>query len=196
MTSVDVPAELTAGIRAWIADIVQSELKLQLAGIVSRPEPPPSPYMTTAEAGEYARVSSHTIRRWIRDGRLEIHGAGRHLRVRLDDLIEALRPQSRRHTARRVERELSVDEQVERTFARMEGEREMMRRPTMTGEEALRLAGPLESASFAGREGARARDRSKEQRLVDDGKLSRAEFTKRQAERDRLSRLDRARRQR
>jgi hypothetical protein len=63
----------------------------------------------------------------------------------------------------------------------------------MTGEEALRLAGALEPASFAGREGARARDRNKEQRLVAEGKLARAEFTKRQAERDRLSRLDRAR---
>lgn len=46
---------------------------------------------------------------------------------------------------------------------------------TMTGEEALRLAGPLEPASFAGRGGARARDRNKERRLVDEGKLTRAE---------------------
>jgi excisionase family DNA binding protein len=195
MIGIDIPAELAVGIRAWIADIVRIELRSQLAGIVPPPKPP-RPYMTTAEAGEYARVSSHTIRRWISDGRLQAHGAGREIRVRLDDLVEALRPKSRRRNGQRAERELSVDEQVERMLARMDGEREMVRLTNMTGAEALRLAGPVEPSSFAGREGARVRDRNKDQRLVNEGKISRPEFTKRQAERERLSRLDRARLQR
>ena len=79
-------------------------------------------------------------------------------------------------------------------IARMEGEREMERRPNMTGAEALRLAGPLDPSGFGGREAARTRERNKEQRLVDQGKLARAEFEKRQAERNRISQLDRARR--
>jgi hypothetical protein len=71
----------------------------------------------------------------------------------------------------------------------------MVRRKNMTGNEALRLAGPLSASGFAGREGARNRERNKEKRLVQEGKLSQQEFEKRQAERDRLSQLDRARRQ-
>jgi excisionase family DNA binding protein len=195
MSNDDIPSDLAAGIRAWIAEIVRAELTFQLAGIVPSPKAPPSPYMTTAEAGEYARVSSTTIRRWIRDGRLQAHGAGREIRVRVDDLVDALRPQSRRW-GKRGERELSEDEQIDRMIAHMEGEREMARRRDMTGAEALRLAGPLEPSAFGGREGARARDRNKEKRLVDEGKLSRAEFAKREAERERLSKLDRARLQR
>lgn len=164
----DIPPDLAAGVRAWIADIVRTELKIQLAGIVPSPKAPPSPYMTTAEAGEYARLSSATIRRWIRDGRLQPHGVGREIRVRLDDLVEALRPQTRNRSQRHRERELSPEEMADQMIARMEGEREMARRSDMTAAEALRLAGPLEPSSFGGREGARARDRNKEQRLVRD----------------------------
>lgn len=193
--SLDIPPDLAAGLRAWIADIVRTELKVQLAGIVPSPKVPPSPFMTVKEAGEYARVSPATIRKWIRDGRLEAHGAGRELRVRVDDLIDALRsPQRRRAPRAGKVRELSPEELANEMIERWDGEREMLRRPNMTGDEALRLAGPLSASGFGGREGARTRDRNKEQRLMREGKLSQAEFNTRQAERDRLSRLDRARR--
>jgi excisionase family DNA binding protein len=191
----DIPPDLAAGLRAWIADIVRTELKVQLAGIVPSPKVPPSPYMTTAEAGEYARVSPSTIRKWIRNGRLEAHGAGRGVRVRIDDLVDALRPQRHRSAIRGSrERELSPEELADEMIERWDGEREMLRRPNMTGDEAVRLAGPLTASGFGGREGARTRDRNKEQRLVRERKLTQGEFDKRQAERDRLSRLDRARR--
>ncbi|HEU0035895.1 MAG TPA: helix-turn-helix domain-containing protein [Kofleriaceae bacterium] len=193
--SFDIPPDLAAGLRAWIADIVRTELKVQLAGIVPSPKVPPSPYMTAKEAGEYARVSAATIRKWIRTGRLQAHGAGRELRVRIDDLVDTLRPQPRRTSVRGSgARELSPEDLAHEMVERWEGEREMLRRPNMTGGEALRLAGPLTASGFGGREASRTRDRNKEQRLVRDGKLSQAEFDKRQAERDRLSRLDRARR--
>lgn len=193
MSFIDVPADLMAGIRAWIADIVRTELKVQLAGNVPSPKAPPSPYMTTSEAGEYARVSSATIRRWIRDGRLQAHGAGREVRVRIDDLVDALRPQGHRGQPR-GRREPTPEALADQMIARMEGEREMARRPNMTGAEALRLAGPLGRSEFAGREGARTRERNKERRLMQEGKLSIAEFGKREAERERLRALDRARR--
>jgi len=193
--SFDIPPDLAAGLRAWIADIVRTELKVQLAGIVPSPKVPPSPFMTSKEAGEYARVSAATIRKWIRTGRVQAHGAGRELRVRIDDLVDALRPQRLRSALRGSrERERSPEELADEMIERWEGEREMLRRPNMTGDEALRLAGPLTASGFGGREGARTRDRNKEQRLVREGKLTQAEFGKRQAERDRLSRLDRARR--
>jgi excisionase family DNA binding protein len=193
MTVHDIPPDLAAGIRAWVADIVRTELKIQLAGIVPSPKAPPSPYMTTAEAGEYARVSSATIRRWIRDGRLQAHGAGREIRVRLDDIVEALRPNARNRKRGRVERKLSPEEQADVDFEHMLGEHEMERRTDMTGTEALRLAGPLDAAGFGNRQGTRTRQRNKELKLVDAGKLSRAEFAKREAERERINGLDRAR---
>jgi excisionase family DNA binding protein len=193
MSYIDVPPDLAAGVRAWIAAIVRTELEVQLAGIVPSPKAPPSPYMTTSEAAEYARVSSATIRRWIRDGRLQAHGAGREVRVRVDNLVDTLRPRGRRSQPVK-RRELSPEELADQWFERMEGEREMERRPDMTGAEALRLAGPLDSSGFGGREASRTRERNKEKRLVQDGKLTRAEFDKRQADRDRLSQLDRARR--
>ena len=191
----DIPPDLAAGLRAWIADIVRTELKVQLAGIVPSPKVPPSPFMTTKEAGEYARISPATIRKWIRLGRLQAHGAGREVRVRLDDLVDALRPQGRRCMIReQSNRDVSPEDLADRMIERWEGEREMLRRPNITGDEALRLAGPLTPSAFAGREGARTRDRNKDQRLMQEGKLTRTEFQKRQAERERLSRLDRTRR--
>lgn len=195
--SFDIPPDLAAGLRAWIADIVRTELKVQLAGIVPSPKVPPSPFMTAKEAGEYARVSAATIRKWIRTDRLQAHGAGRELRVRIDDLVDALRPQWHRAAIRgnrTRERELSPEELADQAIERWDGEREMLRRPNMTGDEALRLAGPLTATGFGGREGVRTRERNKEQRLVREGKLTQAEFDKHQADRDRLSRLDRARR--
>jgi hypothetical protein len=115
--------------------------------------------------------------------------------VRIDDLVDALRPQRHRSAIRGSrERELSPEELADEMIERWDGEREMLRRPNMTGDEAVRLAGPLTASGFGGREGARTRDRNKEQRLVRERKLTQGEFDKRQAERDRLSRLDRARR--
>ncbi|HTR53695.1 MAG TPA: hypothetical protein VMJ10_23535 [Kofleriaceae bacterium] len=56
-----------------------------------------------------------------------------------------------------------------------------------------RLAGPLDGRGFGGREGARTRLHKKDQQLVREGQLSSAEFKKREAERERIRRLDQAR---
>lgn len=90
---MDDPA--LAGLRTWVADLVRQEVARALAGV-----PPdakvPGPYLTTAEAAELARVTSGTIRRWIAAGVLEPHRAGREIRVRMDQLAEAMRPRHRR----------------------------------------------------------------------------------------------------
>lgn len=45
-----------------------------------------SEYVSTRRAAEIASVQPATIRRWIADGQLKECRAGRHIRVRLDDL--------------------------------------------------------------------------------------------------------------
>jgi hypothetical protein len=140
--------------------------------------------------------SPASIRRWIRTGRLQSVGVGRTIRVRVDDLVAALLPKAERQKehARGANRELSPEDMARRDIAYWDGERQMEARPLMTADEAVRIAGPLTASELGGREGARARMRNKERELVREGKLSTAEFKKRQAHRDQLSRLDRARR--
>ena len=52
-------------------------------------------YLTVSEASEVARVAPNTVRRWLRNGRLDKHEAGSAVRVRRDDLDRFLRGQRR-----------------------------------------------------------------------------------------------------
>ena len=52
----------------------------------------PSEYLSIAEAADRAKVHPATIRRWVRQGRLPGHRAGRHLRIKSQDLEDALKP--------------------------------------------------------------------------------------------------------
>lgn len=67
-------------LRAWIADIVKEEVARALKDAAS------SEYMSTAEAATFARVSGDTLRRWVKDGKLEAFKAGRELRFKRKDL--------------------------------------------------------------------------------------------------------------
>lgn len=43
-------------------------------------------FLSTATAANLADVTSHTVRRWIREGKLDAYGTGSRLRVRRGDL--------------------------------------------------------------------------------------------------------------
>lgn len=49
-----------------------------------------SPFLTLAEAADYMRVSTQTIRRWIKAGTLAAAKPGKEYRIRREDL-DALR---------------------------------------------------------------------------------------------------------
>lgn len=72
-------------IRAIVVEVVRDELAKARAGTA------PDEYLSTAGAGRLADVAAGTIRRWIREGRLAEHRAGRVVRVRRVDLVELMR---------------------------------------------------------------------------------------------------------
>jgi excisionase family DNA binding protein len=76
-----VNADLETGLRTLIAEIVRNEVRTALAGVTT-----PDEYLSTSAAAAFAQVADGTIRRWIREGRLVEHRAGRVMRVRRADL--------------------------------------------------------------------------------------------------------------
>ena len=78
-------------LRAMIADIVREEIQAALAEV--REATATAVYLTVRQACDIASVSSATLRRWIRKGKLTGYGAGRGLRVRRDDLESYLEQQ-------------------------------------------------------------------------------------------------------
>lgn len=97
--------ELAAGLHDLIARIVRVEVAKALAGATQ-----PDDYLSTAAAGTFAAVAPGTIRRWIREGRLVGHRAGRMVRVRRAELERLLGEGARRATG------LSPEEQAQRDF--------------------------------------------------------------------------------
>ncbi|CAN5178707.1 hypothetical protein BH11MYX1_BH11MYX1_04460 [soil metagenome] len=71
-----------------IGDMVRRIVREELAAVVTKPA---AEYLSTAEAAELARVAPGTIRRWIREQRIEQHRAGREVRVKRADLEKLLR---------------------------------------------------------------------------------------------------------
>jgi excisionase family DNA binding protein len=94
---------LEHGWRELIVDVVREEVRRVLGEATQSDE-----YLTTAEAAEVAKVAQGTIRRWIRDGRLTPHHAGRELRVRRLDL-DALMHDGGRRDRERTPEELAED---------------------------------------------------------------------------------------
>lgn len=80
-----MPPELAELLRAWITDVARAEVAKALDA-----RSKPNEYLPTREAADFARVSTGTIRRWIREGRLEKLGAGREIRVRRDQLEQLM----------------------------------------------------------------------------------------------------------
>ena len=77
---------LEESMRETIRAIVRDEVDRALAAHAV-----PAEYLSTGEAAELARVAPGTIRRWIREHRLEQHRAGREVRVRRAELENLLR---------------------------------------------------------------------------------------------------------
>lgn len=73
----------TTALRELVRGLVAEELdKLRAAA--------PATLLTTAEAAAHAQVAAATIRRWLREGRLPEHRAGREIRVARADLDQLL----------------------------------------------------------------------------------------------------------
>ena len=84
-------SELETGLRALVAELVREEVARQMAETAR-----PDEYLSTAAAAKLVDVAGGTIRRWIREGRLVGHRAGREVRVLRSDLEKLLREGSRR----------------------------------------------------------------------------------------------------
>lgn len=93
------------GLRDLIAQVVREELDRR-AKSSAAPE-----YLSTKEAAAVAHVASGTIRRWLREGKLIEHRAGRVVRVARADLDRLL------HGTRRHNDDLSPEELAARAFA-------------------------------------------------------------------------------
>lgn len=94
-----------ASLRELIATVVREEMAKAHAQATE-----PDEYLSTNEAGAVAKVAPGTIRRWIREGRLVGHRAGRVVRVRRADLEQLLRAGGLSHA------ELSPEELARRDF--------------------------------------------------------------------------------
>jgi excisionase family DNA binding protein len=81
---------LEQSLREFIAELVREEVQRAVAAA------PHDEYLSTHAAAELAQVAEGTIRRWIRQGRLPDHRAGRLCRVRREDLERLLRSGRRR----------------------------------------------------------------------------------------------------
>ena len=89
-----------------IADMVKAEVARQLAARDSVDE-----YLSVRSAADLADVAPGTVRRWIREGRIQRHGAGRHLRVRRADLLAFLT------SGNRQDRALTPEERALKDFS-------------------------------------------------------------------------------
>lgn len=96
------PGAIEVAVRE-LARALQAELRAATATV----ERPADDYLSTQAAAKLADVADGTIRRWIRERRLELHRAGRHLRVKRADLERMMRDDGRR------DREQSPEELAE-----------------------------------------------------------------------------------
>lgn len=97
--------DLDQALRETIRKIVREEVEAALADIAT-----PTEFLSTGEAAELARVAPGTIRRWIREHRLEQHRAGREVRVKRADVEQLLR------SGKRPANDLTPEQQAERDF--------------------------------------------------------------------------------
>ena len=82
----EVVTSLDEGLRALVAELVRAEVDKRVAELRQ-----PAEFLSPQAAGQLAGVADGTVRRWIREGRLAGHRAGRVLRVRRADLERLLR---------------------------------------------------------------------------------------------------------
>lgn len=82
--------DIAETLRDLVRDLVRDELARALAA-----RDAPVEYLTVAQAASVAQVARGTVRRWVREGRLADHRAGRVVRVRRDELDRVMRGQRR-----------------------------------------------------------------------------------------------------
>jgi len=85
-SAAPVDGELEGQLLALIRGLVRSEVRAVIAAGT-----PADDYLSTQDAARLASVADGTIRRWIRERRLEPHRAGRHMRVRRADLLRMMK---------------------------------------------------------------------------------------------------------
>ena len=84
---------LLGELRTMVQDLIREELA-KLSPVQLGPGAP-SEFLSTTDAARIADVTQGTIRRWIREKRLERASAGRMIRVRRVDLEMLMRPGKR-----------------------------------------------------------------------------------------------------
>jgi excisionase family DNA binding protein len=97
--------------RALIADIAREVIREELVNVTA----PADSYLSTQDAAELADVSTGTIRRWIREGKLPPHRAGRLVRVRRAELERMMTDSGHRRSAAKNAHE-SPEDRARRMF--------------------------------------------------------------------------------
>lgn len=72
-----------------LEDMVRKIVRDELARLAPK-EPANDGYLSTEAAAEFADVAVATIRRWVREGKLPEHRAGRRVRVLKSELSQLL----------------------------------------------------------------------------------------------------------
>lgn len=89
--------------------LVDAVVARVLAELARDARPANDTYLSAREAADLARVSVYTVRRWVHDGKLTEHRAGKQLRVLRAEVTAMLEV-----VATPRVRALSVDERVKR----------------------------------------------------------------------------------
>ena len=79
-------SDLDDRLREMIREVVRDEVRTAIAKAVK-----PDELLRTAAAAKLADVTPKTIRRWVDDGRLTRHHAGRELRISRHELEDLMR---------------------------------------------------------------------------------------------------------
>lgn len=90
--------ELVSALRDLVREVVREELARERV----EPHAEPAEYLSISAAAALASVAKGTVRRWVREGRIPEHRAGRVLRVHRGDL-ERLLAAGQRHRGANAE---------------------------------------------------------------------------------------------
>jgi excisionase family DNA binding protein len=104
------PLGLDVALRAMIIEVVRDVVKEEIGRAVAKTSS--DEYLSPAEAARIASVAPGTIRRWMREGRIATHRAGRSVRVRRTDLVVFLRAE------RKPAPTMTPEQLADRDFAR------------------------------------------------------------------------------
>jgi excisionase family DNA binding protein len=80
---VSFEAELRLVVRQAVRDAVREEMRELVQEVAGRE---PAAFLRVGEAAEVAAVHPQTVRRWIARRRLPVHGEGRMVRIKRQDL--------------------------------------------------------------------------------------------------------------